>query len=324
MTDRLPAASRLAAVDIIRGLAVLAMVSYHLSWDLAYAGFVSWDVTGDPPWRAYAMAIAGSFLCLSGLSLVLSTRAGLVAGRYFRRVLKIGAAAGLVSLATRLAFPDAWVFFGILHMIAVGSLLAYPLLYARPLSLLALAALALALPWIARSPAFDAPLLWPLGLSATTPLANDYVPIFPWLAPMLAGMAVGRLVVDGHLPLPRVAAESRPGRLTAFLGRWSLPIYLAHQPILFGLVTWLASVLPADPAVESARFQEGCVSACLAEGQAAGQCRAFCGCVTSALEGTSYWSVRGGDPTLTDLLGAAATTCQGVVAPPAAPEDGDP
>ncbi len=50
--------------------------------------------------------------------------------KFLRRLALVGGAAGLVSLATYLAFPENFIFFGILHAIALGSVLALPILRA--------------------------------------------------------------------------------------------------------------------------------------------------------------------------------------------------
>jgi len=311
MDDSTALHRRLPVVDVLRGVALVAMAVYHFSWDLAYHRFVDWDVAGDPVWRDFAKAIAASFLVISGLSLVLARRAGADAGRYAFRVAKIGAAAAAVTAVTYAVFPDSFVFFGILHMIAVGAILSAPFLGA-PAIVPALAAAAVL--WIATTvtdPLFDAPALWWVGLSTTTPVSNDYVPVFPWLAPMLVGVALGRLIATGRIRLPAVAPTAMPLRALAAAGRWSLVIYLVHQPLLFGLVSLAAGVLPTSPAVERARFVGECRAECERWEAAAGLCERFCGCVATSLDGTSYFTVRGGDPELGTLVATAATTCRG-------------
>jgi uncharacterized membrane protein len=310
--DESPAsARRLPVVDVARGLALLAMVVYHLSWDLAYVHLVAWDVAGDPLWRGFARAIAGSFLLLSGLSLALSVRGGFDGGRQALRIGKIALAAAAVSLATWIAFPDSFVFFGILHMIAVGSVLVLPLLRAPAVVSMALAVAALLLPRLLPPIDLDSPLLWPLGLGAAAPPANDYVPVFPWIAPMLAGVALGRLVADGRLGLPSVEARRGPARALAVAGRWSLVVYLVHQPLLFGLAMGLAAILPPVPSVERAWFVRDCEAGCGGWSADGPYCARFCGCVADSLAGTAFWTVRGGDPGFSSVVAAAAGTCRG-------------
>lgn len=308
--DETAPSPRLPAIDIARGLALIAMASYHGAWDLANVRLVDWGVATDPLWRASAMLIAASFLFLSGVSMQLSRRGGFDPARFVLRLIRIAVAALLVSLATYAVFPESWVYFGILHMMVVGGLVTAPLQRLHPLLLVLLAACALALPHYARSDVFDGLPLAITGLAVEVPAANDFVPIFPWLAPMLLGLAAGR-------PIAAAAARwSAPlrGRLwrgLGFLGRWSLVFYLVHQPVLFGVAEGLAMVLPVDPAVERQLFLGDCQTECQRFGANEGQCRAFCGCVAESIDGTPVWQSRTIDSSYDGLISTAASACRG-------------
>ncbi|MBW8723915.1 MAG: DUF1624 domain-containing protein [Inquilinus limosus] len=66
-----PRPGRLPVIDLLRGLALVAMALYHLSWDLKFFGFVDWNLVGGIGWIAARYLIAGSFLALVGLGLEL-------------------------------------------------------------------------------------------------------------------------------------------------------------------------------------------------------------------------------------------------------------
>ena len=141
-----PAPARMPFLDMARGLALIAMAVFHSAWDMAFLGLADIDPANDAGWKWFARLIAGSFLAITGASLVLATRDGLDWPRQLRRVAKIAAAAALVTLATFIALPRNYVWFGILHHIALASLIALPLTRA-PLAVPAgLAVLAFALP----------------------------------------------------------------------------------------------------------------------------------------------------------------------------------
>jgi uncharacterized membrane protein len=301
---------RLLMVDALRGAALAAMVVYHFSWDLAYHRLVAWDVVGDPVWRGFAAGIASSFLMLAGVSLVLAARGGVDPGAFLLRFMKIAAAAAVISVATRIALPDGWIFFGILHLIALGSLLGLVFIAVpAPITLVVAAGVAI-LPHVVRFPALDGTLLAFTGLAARSPAAYDFVPLFPWFSAMLVGIAVGRLIVSGTVRVPEPAAPGRLARGMALAGRWTLPVYLVHQVVLFGLVFAAASILPARPSVERAMFVRDCQAGCTLEGADPGTCSVFCGCVADALEGTGYYDVRGGDEDLWPLASSAAAGCR--------------
>lgn len=299
---------RLPLIDALRGVLLLAMASYHFSWDLANVRLVSWGVASDPLWRGYAAAIAGSFLLLSGISFRLSERRGFDPVRYGARLFRLLLAAAAVSIGTYIVFPDAWVFFGILHMMLLASLLA-PLLVRLPSGLLILLAVgALVLPQVWRSPALDGIGWGFLGLAETPPVANDLVPLFPWIAPYIVGLVVGgplaRIGTERAWPLPRRT------HWLASLGRHSLLFYLLHQPLLYGLALGLASVIPVDPAVQRASFVSDCRMEYERHGATTEMSERFCGCVATSVDDTGIWQSRDGDPTFEPLLATAVQACQ--------------
>lgn len=224
---------RIIGLDVARALAVVGMVIYHFTFDLGLFGFTppNYAVTGF--WAMFARAVAGSFLLLAGAGLVLAHGRGIVWPRFWRRFGIIAGAALLVTLATRFVMPEQFVFYGILHSIAVSSLLGLAMLRLPFAALLGLAAVFLALPQMFRHAAFDTPMLWWLGLSPSTPASMDFEPLFPWFGAFLLGMALAKILAKQGLlvphPVPRWLWRA------TWIGRHSLVIYLLHQPVLMGL-----------------------------------------------------------------------------------------
>ena len=123
-TNKTAREPRIAAIDIARGLALVAMAVYHFAWDLEFFGYAVPGTTLQPEWKYFARAIASSFLMLVGISLVLGHQHGLNMRAFGIRLSKVALAAGLISLVTWVAMPGGFIFFGILHSIALGSVLA--------------------------------------------------------------------------------------------------------------------------------------------------------------------------------------------------------
>lgn len=304
---------RVDALDAARGLALATMAVYHFSWDLKWFGVVDWPVDSALGWRAFAMAIAASFLFLVGVGLALAYRGGLRPRHALRRVGRIALAAAAITLATYAALGDQFVRFGILHAIAAGSLLALPALRA-PLWLVAgLALAALVLPHLVKlSFPGDAWLMWS-GLVAAPPLSVDYVPLLPWIAPILAGIVAARVgLATGVVErLSHWSARSAPARLATLAGRHSLLVYLLHQPILFGLV-WTAVSLGLTPDRTAATFVDQCVQSCTLTGEEAA-CRSTCTCTVEALQADGTWAAlldRPDDPALNDRLTERYRLCR--------------
>ncbi|MGL5008896.1 MAG: DUF1624 domain-containing protein, partial [Paracoccaceae bacterium] len=146
----------------------------------------------------------------------------------------VAGASLVVSIASLFIFPDAPILFGILHCIATASLIGLATLRLPAVFTLALAAAAFLAPGFATSPAFSPTFLVWTGLGATRPVMVDYVPLLPWLAPFLAGIAIARLADRAGLWNRLRQVPSRLQDRLAFPGRHSLVIYLIHQPIMIG------------------------------------------------------------------------------------------
>jgi uncharacterized membrane protein len=282
---------RWPALDAARGAAIAAMIVYHLAWDLSFLRLIATDVVGHPAWQLFARAIAASFLILVGIGLVFAHHRGMRWRSFARRLAAIAAAAFAISAVTWIAFPDQYIFFGILHCIAVSSLLALPFLRAPVVVVVAAAGLCFAAPLLFTDPALDLPLLDWLGLGSETPATNDYVPVFPWFGFTLLGLAAGRL-------LRRWASHAAPGpskwahplsRGLVWSGRRSLAIYLLHQPLLFGVLFLLVQVTGPNPTAEDAYFMRTCERGCLEDGIGAALCASGCACAAERLKAEGLW-----------------------------------
>jgi uncharacterized membrane protein len=282
----LAAGGRIDAVDVARGVAIAAMIVFHTAWDLSFLRLIATPVGTDPAWQAFAQAIAGSFLALVGVGLVLGHGDGIRWRAFAKRLAVVAAAAALVTAATLAAFPDSFIFFGILHMIALGSVLALPFLRAPLVMVAGTAAVVVVLPTLVRFPALNGRALGWIGLAEAVPPTNDFEPIFPWLAPVLAGIVLARLALASRWR-KRLASWRAAGpvsRALAAAGRRSLVIYLLHQPVLLGVLYPLAQILGPNPAAEAAGFLRGCAATCRDGGRAEATCRAACACVLERAE----------------------------------------
>lgn len=228
---------RLIALDLARTLAIVGMVIFHFAFDLALFGFIPADTVYQPFWHYFARMVAGSFLFLSGVSLWLAHGQGIHWRAFGWRFAKLAAAAALVSAASFWLVPGGPILFGILHSIALSSLIALAFLRLPWAITLAVALVIFALGWADRREEFDGLWLIWLGLAENQPIMGDYVPLIPWAAPCLAGLALAKAVrIDRWM-----ARRQSPLMSTlAFPGRHSLIIYLLHQPLLIGLFNaWL-------------------------------------------------------------------------------------
>lgn len=237
-----PHAARAALVDGLRGLAMVWMAGFHLCYDLSYFGYWPQDFRADPFWIWQRTFIVSLFLLCAGMGQAVARQRALAWPRFWRRWGQIAGCALLVTAGSYLMFPRSFIYFGVLHGIALMLLVARLTggwgRWLWPAGLVALAS-----PWIAAwlldgplamwAEAFNGPALNWLGWVTRKPFTEDYVPLFPWLGVMWWGMACGQwlLAQPGNglaRPLPHVAVP------LAGLGRYSLSFYMLHQPAMMG------------------------------------------------------------------------------------------
>ena len=240
---------RFDRLDALRGAAIVWMTAFHFCFDLDHFGWTHQNFYANPVWTGQRTAIVSLFLFCAGLSQAVAHVQGQRWPRFWKRWAQVAGCALLVTAGSMVVFPKSYIFFGVLHGIAVMLVVVRltagwgPWLW--PLGALAVLMPPLFVHWHATSPALEflnhGPFHW-LGLASRKPITEDYVPVFPWLGVMWWGMAAGqwllarrRTVLTG--PLPAGAAP------LAWLGRWSLTWYMLHQLVLFGAVAGLTALM---------------------------------------------------------------------------------
>jgi len=234
-------------VDAARGVAIIMMVVYHSTYDLDTLG--GYDIQSTSGyWALFADVTAGLFLLLVGVSLAISrARTNLAGwrlfGKYLARGLKI-LTYGIVLTLVFLVLGMGVVAFGILHLIGVSIILAYPFLRLRftnlVLGILIFAAGQYILAQDLYSQSFW---LSPFGVVPEGVMMPDYRPLLPWFGVVLIGLFFGNVVYgDGRRPAVTEDKAPLPARPLLPLGRNSLSIYLIHQPVIVAVLAVLGIV----------------------------------------------------------------------------------
>ena len=241
-------AQRFDGVDALRGLAMVWMTVFHFCFDLNQQGYIHQNFLVDPVWTWQRTCILSLFLLCAGMGQAIVQHQGQSTGRFARRWLQIAGSALLVTAASAWMFPKSFIYFGVLHGMAV-MLIVVRLSARWGVWLWPLGALALAMKPIAAYAIQSG--VWGvflnekifnwLGLISVKPITEDYVPLIPWLGVMWWGMALMQWRLKRQ-PTPAPWALPRPLLPLAALGRWSLSYYMAHQPVLLALL-WLWAVL---------------------------------------------------------------------------------
>jgi uncharacterized membrane protein len=234
-------------VDAARGVAILMMVVYHLTYDLdTFGGYGIESTSGF--WAYFADTTAFAFVFLVGVSLAMShsravRRGRDPFGRYLWRGLKILGYGMLITLVFWAFGLGGVIIFGILHLIGVSIILAYPF---RNLGIsnavLGILVIAVGLYIGAQNLVIEGPWLAPFGVLPADLLMPDYRPLLPWFGVVLIGLFFGNAAY-GKGKSPIGATKSPPfARPLGFLGRHSLFIYLVHQPILIATLAALGII----------------------------------------------------------------------------------
>jgi uncharacterized membrane protein len=233
---------RVWEIDFLRGLSIILVVGYHLLYDLGafvgverFLGFTT-DLS-SVAWRVAQNFFAGLFIVLSGTSCSLSRS-------NVRRGVRLLAVSFLVTAVTLAFDPSSAVWFGILQLLAV-SILIYGAAFekAGPAACAAwgaaFLALGAALPALKKGLAIQFDWLLPFGLHSPGFTSFDYFPLIPWLGIFLVGAALGKSV---YAPRKSLLPWRLPQTFVNAAGRHSLIIYIAHQPVIMGVLYVLGLV----------------------------------------------------------------------------------
>ena len=219
------------------------MVGFHFAWDLSYFGVADIDILSTP-WQVFARSIASMFIFVMGVSLTLSdNRLQQQTGRtapftkYLFRGSQIFGLGLIITIATYFFIGRGFVIFGILHLLGLSIVLAYPFLrWSRWVSLVAgLCIIGLGI-YVDGVVVFYPWLIW-LGVKQFGKAMVDYYPLLPWFGVALLGVFTGYTLYPQGLrgfALPNWTDISLIRGLR-FLGQHSLLIYLVHQPVLIGM-----------------------------------------------------------------------------------------
>ena len=225
---------RLHGLDLLRGVCLISMILYHGMWNLVYMFGVSAPWYRGLPGTIWQQSICQTFLILSGFCFHFSRN-------HLKRGLLIFGGGVVVSLVTLILMPQNRILFGILTCTGSCMLLMIPLSkLLRHVPPIPGAAVSFAAFWLLRLEEGNFPswlcrnyfTAW-LGFPPADFWSTDYFPLIPWIFLFILGYFLYRFL---H---PRGWDEKlfSNGRVPVlnWLGRHALPVYLLHQPVLYGI-----------------------------------------------------------------------------------------
>lgn len=230
-------------IDALRGFSLVNMLVFHFLYDVYVVCGLDIHWAGYPGIVTWERFICVPFILISGISLNFSRHA-------YRRGLIINACGLLITLVTWIAVPEQIILFGILNFIGcammltqlirplleklnpfagfAAGILLYGFFYGLPRGFVGFFDIA-----IAKVPEifYSVPPLAVLGLPSREFFSTDYFPLLPWLFLYIAGFFLWRVIVSRHWE--RFFTLRVP--VLDFIGRYTLWIYMIHQPVLMGV-----------------------------------------------------------------------------------------
>jgi uncharacterized membrane protein len=206
--------TRHTEIDLLRTIAIVLMVIYHAAYDLH--AFYEWNIDlAEPVWETLRVTTVSLFLLLSGIS-----------SQFSRHPLKRSAVvlgcAALISIVTYLYDPDTFIRFGILHCIGFGMLLLITLKKLKEINIVFGLLILLYQEQLS---------IINYQFSILAKPALDYYPLIPWFGLMLIGAGIGHFL---YIRKNFVFVQTQ--NIASLLGKYSLVIYMIHQPILLALL----------------------------------------------------------------------------------------
>lgn len=238
---------RYRLIDILRGVAILNMVAYHTLWDLVYIHRVPLDWFRSEGATAWQLSIRWAFILLSGFCWSMGRKK-------LKRGLIVAAASVAVTVVTVVAMPDSAIWFGVLSLLGAAMLLTIPMdrLFQRVSPYIGLAACCLLFmvlqevelgrigPWALPEWLYANYVTAFFGFPHRGFFTTDYVPLLPWIFAFWMGYFLYRIFKERDDLRFLEAGACRP---LEFLGRHSLVIYLAHQPLIYGILYLIFEVI---------------------------------------------------------------------------------
>jgi len=215
--------SRLTELDSLKALALVMMLVSNFVSDLNF--FKIMDVTKGDPWWYLARTTASLFVCLSGVSYYLANRGNTNIWLVLERTKRLFCWALVITIITYFFQPDAYIRFGVLHLLALASIVAFPFVK-RPIFGFLVGLFLFFLPLSSE------PLSVWFGLRETGFFAVDYFPLNPWLGLFFISMVFAKFIYPEGKALTSINWPEK----WLWLGRNTLLIYVFHQPFLIAIL----------------------------------------------------------------------------------------
>lgn len=226
---------RYTALDILRWISVFGMIFFHANYLLEYV--FNQDVISlwDGFWMILRYMVVITFISLAGFVSVLSLQKNsidMIIQKTLKRTVILSLLAMSVTLVTYLFIPEFGISWGILHFLALASLIGIFTVRSWYLAFI-LGVLVIVFPYVV-SLDITSVFLIPIGFPPWDYVSADYYPLIPWFGYYFIGQGISYIFIRYQL-LSYLDWQLSEHSFFTFLGRNALVIYMIHVPILYGL-----------------------------------------------------------------------------------------
>lgn len=226
-------------LDSFRGFTIISMVLFHLAYNINYFRPISW-YDGTIFNRIWQISIALSFFLISGITSSLLTY-----DKNIKRGIKTSIIGFAITIITYIFARDQLIVWGVLNGLGLSMIIAgliqrswkIPSYFAIIFLLVFVGTYNIPRSSLAGIGIFDYLYennIFILGFPSSSFISTDYFPIIPWIFAYLAGLSAGNYLKEKNV-------SKGNDNILAKIGRLSMPIYLAHQIILYPLVSFFLS-----------------------------------------------------------------------------------
>ncbi len=236
--------NRLELLDFIRGIAIGLMFIFHLSFGLNEIGLLNIDFSQDYFWISFRALIVFLFLMLVGVGLVLSKNnknKTFFESLLSKRLALLFTYMMLITLFSYYVRPQHYVYFGILHLIFISSLMGRILINFSSVYLGIISFIYLLVGLNLDSSQLNHPLVYWLGLGNKPAITDDFVPLFPWFSLVVFGLILGKYLVKSNTVKQKInkwKAQSWFSKLICWAGKNSIHLYFFHFQFFYFMI-WI-------------------------------------------------------------------------------------
>ena len=229
---------RLEKLDILRWIAIIMMVLFHLNYSLVNI-FSSNVLNFSEIFWFYIWKIAAIlFISIAGISFYLAEKKywKYIYRKYFRYALALSCIALLISICTYLYFPEQYIRFGIIHFFALSFFILPLFIRFGYMNIILWAWIILS--WLFISEPISNEYLYWLWFIYPGFSSADYYPLIPYFWVILIWYALWYVLdrFSGLIIFQKKGQKNKLEKALIFSWRKSLLIYLIHQPIILGVI----------------------------------------------------------------------------------------